>query len=72
MRPDVMPPAHRTGELAELVCSNSLKSDRVDRASGLLKAELTLIGSMLLKAGRVASIPGGSSLCVDRSEFSNV
>ncbi|TNF46020.1 methylenetetrahydrofolate--tRNA-(uracil(54)-C(5))-methyltransferase (FADH(2)-oxidizing) TrmFO [bacterium] len=72
MRPDVMGPAHRTGDLAELVCSNSLKSDRVDRASGLLKAELTLLDSILIKAGRMASIPGGSSLCVDRSEFSSL
>ncbi len=72
MRPDVMPPAHRTGQLAELVCSNSLKSDRTDRASGLLKAELELMDSLVLKAGRKASIPGGSSLCVDRYEFSNL
>lgn len=72
MRPSVMPPAHRTGELAELVCSNSLKSDRTDRASGLLKAELALMDSVVLSAARKASIPGGSSLCVDRSEFSGI
>lgn len=70
MRPGAMSPAHRTGELAELVCSNSLKSQRTDRAGGLLKEELRLAGSLILEIARDISIPGGSSLCVDRIEFS--
>lgn len=69
MRPDVPSPAHRTGDLAELVCSNSLKSLRTDRASGLLKEELCLAGSLILDTALKTAIPGGSSLCVDRCEF---
>lgn len=69
MRPYVPSPAHRTGDLAELVCSNSLKSLRTDRASGLLKEELSLAGSLILDTALKTAIPGGSSLCVDRSEF---
>ncbi len=72
MRPGVRSAAHRTGELAELVCSNSLKSMRFDRAGGLLKEELRLAGSLLLDIARKTSIPGGSSLCVDRREFAQM
>ena len=72
MRPLHRSPAHRTGDLAELVCSNSLKSNRVDRAGGLLKAELKLAGSLLIRLAEEASIPGGSSLCVDRLEYARL
>jgi len=72
MRPRVKSAAHRTGNLAELVCSNSLKSQKPDRAGGLLKEELRLAGSLLLDIAQEASIPGGSSLCVDRREFSRM
>lgn len=72
MRPRVKSAAHRTGDLAELVCSNSLKSQRTDRAGGLLKEELRLAGSLLLQIAQEASIPGGSSLCVDRREFARI
>ena len=72
MRPQVKSAAHRTGDLAELVCSNSLKSQKPDRAGGLLKEELSLAGSLLLKIAREVSIPGGSSLCVDRQEFAHM
>lgn len=72
MRPQVKSAAHRTGDLAELVCSNSLKSQKQDRAGGLLKEELRLAGSLLLEIAREASIPGGSSLCVDRREFAHM
>lgn len=72
MRPQVKSAAHRTGDLAELVCSNSLKSQKPDRAGGLLKEELNLAGSLLLKIAREVSIPGGSSLCVDRQEFAHM
>ena len=70
MRPGKCSPAHRTGDLGELVCSNSFKSSRPDRASGLLKEEMRLAGSLLLAAAGQAAIPGGSALCVDRTEFS--
>lgn len=72
MKPHRRSPAHRTDFLAELVCSNSLKSERSDRASGLLKAELRLAGSLLLEAAAQTAIPGGSSLCVDRNRFSRL
>ena len=72
MKPQVRSAAHRTDDLAELVCSNSLKSRRQDRASGLLKEELRLAGSLLLEIAEKASIPGGSSLCVDRREFAHM
>ena len=72
MRPRVKSAAHRTGDLAELVCSNSLKSQRPDRAGGLLKEELRLAGSLLMEIAREASIPGGSALCVDRREFARM
>ncbi len=71
MRPEVPSPAHRTGDLAELVCSNSLKSSRIDRAGGLLKEELALCGSLLLEAAKQSAVPGGSALCVDRREFAH-
>jgi methylenetetrahydrofolate--tRNA-(uracil-5-)-methyltransferase len=69
MRPEKTSPAHRTADFAELICSNSFKSLRIDRASGLLKEEMGLAGSLILDAALKAAIPGGSSLCVDRSLF---
>jgi len=72
MRPRASSAAHRTSDLAELVCSNSLKSQRHDRAGGLLKEELRLAGSLLLEIAQETSIPGGSSLCVDRREFAGM
>jgi methylenetetrahydrofolate--tRNA-(uracil-5-)-methyltransferase len=72
MRPDRSSPAHRTAELAELICSNSFKSLKVDRASGLLKEEMRLAGSLILESALAASIQGGTSLCVDRSRFSSM
>jgi methylenetetrahydrofolate--tRNA-(uracil-5-)-methyltransferase len=70
MRPRRLTPAHKTGNLAELVCSNSLKSHEPLTASGLLKKELELLGSLIMEAARESSIPGGSALTVDRSIFS--
>ncbi|MEE8319553.1 MAG: methylenetetrahydrofolate--tRNA-(uracil(54)-C(5))-methyltransferase (FADH(2)-oxidizing) TrmFO [bacterium] len=69
MRPQKMTPAHRTGQLSELVCSNSLKSVRIDRAHGLLKEEIRMAGSLLLDAADECSIPGGTALVVDRARF---
>ena len=70
MRPAVPTPAHRTGRLAELVCSNSFKSTDLTNAHGLLKAELRALGSLLLPCADVARVPGGTALAVDREIFS--
>lgn len=69
MRPSVMTPAHQTGQFAELVCSNSLKSREVTNAHGLLKAEMKLAGSMIVTSAEKHSIPAGSALAVDRIRF---
>jgi len=70
MRPGKMTEAHETGDVAELVCSNSLKSDEPENAHGLLKAELRILGSVLLECAERARIPGGKALVVDRRRFS--
>lgn len=72
MRPHKMTPAHQTGNFAELVCSNSLRSDDIQNAVGLLKREMETIGSLVMRAARIASVPAGSSLAVDRDIFSSV
>ncbi len=69
MRPVVRTPAHQTDRLAEIVCSNSFKSDAVDSASGLLKAELRLLGSLLLRVADGCRVPAGQALAVDRDLF---
>ena len=63
-------PCHKTDNLAELVCSNSLKSEAEDTASGLLKAELDLLDCMLLRCARECRVPAGGALAVDRERFS--
>ena len=70
MRPLTPSPAHQTDHLAELVCSNSLKSTRPDSAAGLLKEELTRMGSVLLGCAHEAAVPAGGALAVDRERFS--
>ncbi len=70
MRPSVMTPAHRTGKFAELVCSNSLGSDLPDRALGLLKRELQMLGSLIIRCARETAVPAGGALAVGREEFS--
>ncbi len=70
MRPAMGTPAHQTGQLAELVCSNSFKSTETTNAHGLLKAELRLLGSLLLECADLARVPGGAALVVDRHRFS--
>jgi methylenetetrahydrofolate--tRNA-(uracil-5-)-methyltransferase len=69
MRPATPTPAHRTDLLAELVCSNSFKSTETGNAHGLLKAELRLLGSLLLACADEARVPGGAALAVDRTVF---
>jgi len=69
-KPGVRSPAHMSDYFAELVCSNSLKSDRIDTAQGLLKKELRAMGSHLLAIADMTSIPAGGALAVDRDKFS--
>ncbi len=71
MRPRVSTGAHRSGQLAELVCSNSLGSALDDRASGLLKSELRLLDSLLLRCAEASAVPAGAALAVDRELFAN-
>lgn len=63
-------PAHKMDGLAELVCSNSLKADRLGSASGLLKAEMQMLGSSLLNIAEECRVAAGGALAVDRNEFS--
>jgi len=69
MRPARSTPAHQTDRLAELVCSNSLKSEQESSAPWLLKEELRRLGSLLLRAAETARVPGGHALTVDRNMF---
>ena len=69
-KPAKFSPAHKSAGLAELVCSNSLKADRLDSASGLLKAEMRLLGSSLLPAAEQCRVAAGGALAVDRDLFS--
>ncbi len=72
MRPQRSTPAHKTDRLAELVCSNSLKSDTPGSASWLLKEELRRGGSLLMRVAREAAVPGGAALAVDRERFAGL
>jgi len=69
MRPETPTAAHKTGLLAELVCSNSLRSDSLDRAQGILKAELRKLGSLVIGCADQHRVPAGSALAVDRDLF---
>jgi len=70
MRPVVRTPAHHTERLAELVCSNTFKSTETTNAHGLLKAEMRVLGSMVLECADEARVQAGSALAVDRDVFS--
>jgi methylenetetrahydrofolate--tRNA-(uracil-5-)-methyltransferase len=70
MRPVRQTPAHQTQGLAELVCTNSFKSEDVGNAHGLLKAEMRGLGSLLLRAADETKVPAGTALAVDRHKFS--
>src|SRR5437870_7187142 len=69
MRPIATTPAHRTDKLAEIVCSNSLKSDEPGSAPYLLKEELRRGGSLVLQAAAATQVPAGAALSVDRIKF---
>ncbi|MBQ7327056.1 MAG: methylenetetrahydrofolate--tRNA-(uracil(54)-C(5))-methyltransferase (FADH(2)-oxidizing) TrmFO [Clostridia bacterium] len=71
MKPHKHSPAHHTDGFAELVCSNSLRSNDTSNAVGLLKAELSALGSLVMEAAYATEVPAGSALAVNREEFSD-
>lgn len=72
MRPHKRTPAHKTEWLAELVCSNSLGSERPDRALGLLKRELRQLNSLILRCAKACAVPAGGALAVGREAFARM
>ena len=70
MRPKKMTPAHKTEKFAELVCSNSLRSDSLENACGILKREMEMFDSLIIKAARSHSVEAGGALAVDREGYS--
>ena len=70
MKPKKYSPAHHSDGFAELVCSNSLKAERVENACGLLKAEMRYFDSVMMQAADVSRVPAGGALAVDREQFS--
>ncbi len=71
MRPVRLTAVHQTDGLAELVCSNSFRGDKLDNAVGLLKEEMRRLGSLIMRAADVARVPAGAALAVDRQKFSD-
>ena len=71
MKPKKFSPAHSNKDLAEIVCSNSFKSNLLTNACGLLKEELRRLDSLLIKIADETSVPAGQALAVDREEFSH-
>ena len=72
MKPEKMSPAHKSGDFAELVCSNSLRGDRLENAVGLLKEELRRVGSLILTCAEATRVEAGGCLAVDRQGFSKL
>ena len=70
MKPEKFSPAHTNKNLAEIVCSNSFKSNLLTNACGLLKEELRMLDSLLIKLADETSVPAGQALAVDREKFS--
>src|ERR671921_2850451 len=70
MRPVRPTAVHKTDQLAELVCSNSFRGDKLDNAVGLLKEEMRGLGSLVMRAAERARVPAGAALAVDRERFS--
>lgn len=70
MKPVKRSPAHQSDLFAELVCSNSLRSDRLQNAVGLLKEEMRRLGSLIMEAANASRVPAGGALAVDRERFS--
>ena len=71
MRPILPTAVHKTAGLAELVCSNSFRGDKLDNAVGLLKEEMRRLGSLVLRAADRSRVPAGAALAVDRVVFSS-
>ena len=72
MKPNVFSPAHSNSNLAEIVCSNSFKSNSITNACGLLKEELRMLDSLLIKCADKTAVPAGQALAVDREKFSEL
>ena len=70
MRPNTMTPAHKTSDYAELVCSNSLRSNALTNGVGLLKEEMRNFDSLIMKVADESALPSGSALAVDNDGFS--
>ena len=71
MRPERPTAVHKTDRLAELVCSNSFRGDKLDNAVGVLKEEMRRLGSLVMRAADAARVPAGAALAVDRERFSS-
>ena len=72
MKPKVFSPAHSNNNLAEIVCSNSFKSNSITNACGLLKQELRELDSLLINCADLTAVPAGQALAVDREKFSRL
>ena len=71
MKPEKKSPAHKSNNLAELVCSNSLRADGLTNAVGLLKEEMSCLDSLIMEAAHATRVPAGGALAVDRQLFSS-
>src|SRR6059058_6357351 len=71
MRPVRPTAVHKTDRLAELVCSNSFRGDKLDNAVGLLKEEMRRLGSLVMRAAEASRVPAGAALAVDRERFAD-
>ena len=72
MRPMRPTAVHKTDRLAELVCSNSFRGDKLDNAVGLLKEEMRRLGSLVMRAAEASRVPAGAALAVDRERFADL
>ena len=72
MRPKKLTPAHKTGLFAELVCSNSLRANSLENAVGLLKQEMRMLDSLIIRCADASQVPAGGALAVDRDIFSEM
>src|SRR6266498_3259546 len=72
MRPVRPTAVHKTDRLAELVCSNSFRGDKLDNAVGLLKEEMRSLGSLVMRAAEASRVPAGAALAVDRERFAEL
>src|SRR6266496_1632531 len=72
MRPIRPTAVHKTDRLAELVCSNSFRGDKLDNAVGLLKEEMRRLGSLIMRAADSCRVPAGAALAVDRDRFATI